>query len=148
MVTDDTTLAETGAVPVFPGSEKTFRTLFEKAGDAIAVSRDGFHVFVNPAYVELFRFEAVADLIGRPVLEVVAPASRRQVAERIELRARGIEVPTRYEVRGLRHDGSEFDYEANVSLFDLDGIQYTLVIIRDITERKLASANANCFSAR
>jgi PAS domain S-box-containing protein len=136
MVTDKTTVVEAGVVPVFPESEKTFRTLFEKAVDAIAVSRDGFHVFVNPAYAELFRFETVADLIGRPVLDIVAPASRHQVAERIELRAQGIEVPTRYEVRGLRHDGSEFDYEANVSLFDLDGLQYTLVIIRDITERK------------
>jgi PAS domain S-box-containing protein len=136
MVTDDTTLAKAGAVPVFPGSDKTFRTLFEKAVDAIAVSRDGFHVFVNPAYVQLYRYDSVDDLIGRPVLEVVAPASRGQVAERIALRARGVEVPTRYEVRGLRRDGSEFDYEANISLFDLDGLQYTLVIIRDITERK------------
>src|SRR5688572_5534689 len=97
MVTGDTTFAKAGTVPVFPGSDKPFRTLFEKAVDAIAVSRDGFHVFVNPAYVELYRYDTVDDLIGRPVLEVVAPSSRHQVAERIELRAQGIEVPTRYE---------------------------------------------------
>ena len=136
MVTADTTIAAAGIAPTLPGGERTFRTLFEKAVDAIAVSRDGVHVFVNPAYVQLFRYKAAADLMGRPVLDVIAPASHQQVAERIALRAQGIDVPTRYEVHGLRHDGSEFDYEANVSLFDLDGAQYTLVIIRDITERK------------
>src|SRR5688572_9884127 len=124
MVTDDTTMARAGTAPALPGGEKTFRTLFEKAVDAIAVSRDGLHVFVNPAYVQLFRYKAANDLIGRPVLDVIAPVAREQIAERIELRAQGIEVPTRYEVRGLRHDGSEFDYETNVSLFDLDGTQY------------------------
>lgn len=136
MVTDNTTLDATAFAPAMPGGERTFRTLFEKAVDAIAVSQDGLHVFVNPAYVQLFRYRGASDLIGRPVLDIVAPCSRQQVAERIQLRARGIEVPTRYEVRGLRHDGSEFDYETNVSLFDLDGAQFTLVIIRDITERK------------
>ena len=136
MTVNDANTASTARTPALPGGEKTFQTLFEKAVDAIAVSRDGIHLFANRAYATLFGYASAADLVGRPVSDVIAPVSRAQVAERIELRARGMDVPTRYEVRGLRRDGSEFDYEASVSVFELDGAQYTLVIIRDVTRRK------------
>jgi PAS domain S-box-containing protein len=136
MAVDSSTMSAREHAPALPTGEKTFRTIFEKAVDAIAVSKEGMHVFANPAYAAMFGYDSTADLLGRPVADVIAPSSRAQVAERIELRARGVDVPTKYEVRGLRRDGSEFDYEANVSVFELDGAQYTLVIIRDITERK------------
>lgn len=119
-------------------SEATFRTLFEKSLDAIGVSRAGVHVFVNPAYLELFGYGAADDLIGKPVCHVLAPCSRADVAERIERRARGEHVPSCYEARGLRRDGMEFDFEVKVSVFELEGSAHTLVIARDITGRKEA----------
>lgn len=119
-------------------SEAKFRTLFEKSLDAIGVSRRGVHVFVNPGYLRLFGYEMPADLLGRPVLDVLAPASRAMVAERIERRARGETVPTQYEVRALDRKGHEFDAEVNVSTFDLNGSPHTLVIVRDVSERKKA----------
>jgi PAS domain S-box-containing protein len=117
-------------------SEAKFRTLFEKSLDAIGVSRRGVHVFANPAYLNLFGYEHPDQILGRPVIDLLAPSSRSEVAARIERRARGETVPTQYEARGLRADGTEFDFEVNVSLFELDGAQHTLVILRDITERK------------
>ena len=119
-----------------PTTLPDFRTLFEKSPDAIGVSRRGVHLFVNPAYARLFGYGAPADLIDKPVLSFVAPSSRAEIADRIERRARGEDVPMRYEARGLRRDGAEFDFEVNVSTFDLDGRQNTLVIVRDISQRK------------
>jgi PAS domain S-box-containing protein len=118
--------------------EATFRTLFEKSPDAIGVSQQGMHVFINPAYVELFGYEVASELLGKPVFAVIAPCSREEVAERIESRARGENVPSCYEARGLRRDGTEFDFEVKVSLFEVEGRQHTLVIVRDISERKRA----------
>jgi PAS domain S-box-containing protein len=115
-----------------------FRTLFEKSPDAIGVSRRGVHLFVNPAYARLFGYGSPADLIDKPVLSVVAPSSRDEIADRIERRARGEDVPMRYEALGLRSDGTEFDFEVNVSTFDLGGRENTLVILRDISQRKSA----------
>jgi PAS domain S-box-containing protein len=121
-----------------PLSEATFRTLFEKSPDAIGVSREGVHVFVNPAYVTLFGYHAATELLGKPVFDVIAPCSRAEVAKRIEARARGENVPSCYEARGLRRDGAEFDFEVNVSLFNVEGGPQTLVIVRDISKRRKA----------
>src|SRR5688572_33367873 len=85
--------------------ESTFRTLFEKSPDAIGVSREGVHIFVNPAYVQLFGYDSVVDLAGKSVFDVIAPSSRSEVAERIARRSRGGEAQSRYEARGLRRDG-------------------------------------------
>jgi PAS domain S-box-containing protein len=118
--------------------ERTFRTLFEKSPDAIGVSREGVHLFANPAYVELFGYQDANELVGKPVFEVIAPCSRHEVAERIQARARGHNVPSCYEARGLRRNGTEFDFEVKVSLFEMEGSLHTLVIVRDISKRRKA----------
>ncbi len=118
--------------------EARFRAVFESSRDAIGVSKAGIHVFVNPAYLELFGFPPGTDLAGKPVLDLIAPENRDHIKEYILRRERGEAVPTAYETRGLRINGSAFDMEVNVSSYQENGEDYTLVILRDITERKRA----------
>ena len=95
-------------------------------------------MFVNPAYLELFGFPPGTDLAGKPVLDLIAPENRDHIKEYILRRERGEAVPTAYETRGLRINGSAFDMEVNVSSYQENGEDHTLVILRDITERKRA----------
>jgi len=91
---------------------------------------------VNPAYLALFGFPPVADLSGRLVLDLIAPDRRSQIQEYVLRRAQGEPVPKTYETRGLRNDGTEFDMEMNVSIYQENGEENTLVILRDIAEQK------------
>jgi len=116
--------------------EARFRAVFESSRDAIGVSQTGIHVFVNPAYLELFGFPPGTDLAGKPVLDLIAPESRDQIKEYILRRARGEKVPSAYSTCGMRTDGSAFDMAVNVSSYQENGEDHTLVILRDITERK------------
>ena len=118
--------------------EARFKAVFEHSRDAIGVSKAGVHVFVNPAYRELFGFHPDADLAGKPVLDLIAPESRDQIKAYILRRIHGESVPSAYETRGLRADGSAFDMEVNVSSYEENGEDHTLVILRDITHRKMA----------
>jgi len=111
-----------------------FQAIFESSRDAIGVSKAGIHIFVNPAYLELFGFSPGTDLAGKPVLELIAPESRDQVKAHILCRERGESAPSTYETRGLRTNGSEFTMEVNVSSYQENGEDHTLVILRDITE--------------
>jgi len=113
-----------------------FQAVFENSRDAIGVSKAGIHVFVNPAYLELFGLPPGADLAGKPVLDLIAQGSRDQIQAHILLRARGEPAPPTYETRGLRADGSEFDMEVNVSQYLENRADHTLVILRDITRRR------------
>ena len=118
--------------------EARFQAVFESSRDAIGVSKAGIHVFVNPAYLDLFGYPPGTDLAGKPVLDLIAPESREQIRAYTLRRAQSEVVPSTYETRGLRADGSAFDMEVNVSSYQENGEDHTLVILRDITARKRA----------
>ena len=121
-------------------SEIKFRAVFESSVDAIGVSKVGIHALVNSAYLALYGYADNAELIGKPILDLIAPSHREQILENVRRRASGQVAPIAYETRGLRKDGSEFDMEVHVSSYELNGEIYTVPIIRDITERKQAEA--------
>ena len=118
--------------------EARFRAVFDNSRDAIGVSVAGVHVFVNRAYLTLFGFPPDTDLVGRPILDLVAQGSRNQVEEFTRRRVRGEKAPLIYETRGLRADLSEFDMEVSVSQYQESGVDHTLVILRDISTRKMS----------
>ncbi len=119
-------------------SHTRFQAIFENSMDAIGVSKSGVHVLVNAAYLKMFGCSRAEEVVGRSVLEFISPNQRELIRERIQLRPMGTDVPAHYETRGLRPDGSELDLEVAVSAYKLKGELHTLVILRDITERKRA----------
>ncbi len=117
-------------------SEIRFRAVFENSVDALGISEQGSHVFVNPSYLKLFGYDTNDDLAGTPILDLIAPCERAVILDRIQRRARGEAVPSSYETRGLRKSGEEFIMDVHASTYDLSGATYTLVILRDISGRK------------
>ncbi|MBK8419430.1 PAS domain S-box protein [Candidatus Villigracilis saccharophilus] len=119
-------------------SEIKLNSIITSSRDAIGVSAKGVHVFVNPAYVSMFGYENEDELLGTPITNLIAPESREFVLKTVQDRASGRPAPTDYEVIALRKDGSKFHMDVGVSQYILHGVGHTLVILRDMTERKLA----------
>src|SRR3989338_10378138 len=69
---------------------------------------------------------------------LIAPSEHKIILERIRSHAKGEVELSQYETRGRRKDGTEFDMDVHVSVYELAGETYSLVIVRDISERKLA----------
>ncbi len=122
----------------FRESEGKFRALFENSVDAIGISLNGIHVLVNPAYVSLFGYDQITDLIGKPVLDLIAPEEKSRIADYIRRRPSDPSTPHEYETRGIRKDGTILELDIRGSILKIDGSIQTLVIIRDITLRKMA----------
>jgi diguanylate cyclase (GGDEF)-like protein/PAS domain S-box-containing protein len=119
-------------------AEQRYRQLIEVAPDAIFVHVDWRLVLVNPATVCLFRAERAEQLLGREVLELIAPQSRGLVRERIQrLYATQQTVPLA-EIEYQRLDGSLFSAEVTAASFLYGGRPAAQVVTRDITERKNA----------
>ena len=116
-------------------SEVKFRSVFENSVDAMVVSKEGKHLFGNKALITLFGYSD-RELTGKPVIELIAPLQRESVSDIVRRRAKGENVPSVYETVGLRKDGTLFDLDVNVSNYHLNTDNYTLVIFRDISERK------------
>lgn len=119
-------------------SEIKFRSVFENSVDAIGVSKQGIHLLVNPAYVTLFGYSHFDELIGKPILNLIAPNERPKIQTMVNRRANGESVPSAYETIGLKKDNSEFHMDVHVSNYQLHGDSCTLVILRNIDEMKRA----------
>jgi PAS domain S-box-containing protein len=119
-------------------SEAKLQAVFNHSLDAISVSKNGIHEFVNPAYLHLFRYDHPEELVSKTILKIIAPESKTIVGDYAKRRYRGMDAPSMYEAVGLRKDGSTFLLEVNASSYVLDNGRYTLAIMRDITERRQA----------
>jgi diguanylate cyclase (GGDEF)-like protein/PAS domain S-box-containing protein len=100
-------------------------------------------VLSNPAAENMFGYGA-AELCGQP-LDLLLPQRFRPRGEReaaATLSAAVIAAGTRAALRrvsGLRKSGEKFRIEASISKFDSGGRRFYTAILRDVTERELAS---------
>lgn len=119
-------------------SEKRFRRLFEKAPVAISISRDGKTILVNQKYLDLYGFQSLDELVGRPILDRWAPESRERVREYSQRRLRGESPPSEYEGMAQRKDGTPFPVHIVVETIDLPDGPAFIAFLTDITKRKRA----------
>lgn len=117
-------------------SEERYRRLVNLSPDSIAVYSQGRIVFANPATVQMAGAKDTDDLIGKPVLDFIHPDFRAIIQERMdEVQTIGQPGPF-VEEKFLRLDGSTVDIELAVVPYTIQGVPYTQIVARDITERK------------
>jgi protein-histidine pros-kinase len=122
-------------------SEERYRLLVELSPVAIAVHADGVIVYVNPACLAMFGGRDVSELVGRPVLSLVAPEYHAAVKERIHaMLVDGVRAPA-MEQRFIRADGAQVDVEVTASPFTYQGKPAILVAFQDITKSRMAERN-------
>lgn len=115
-------------------SEERFRFLTSAAFEGIGISENGRIVDANDQLLRLIGCER-QDLVGREVLDLVAPESRAAVSEAVRLGREGT-----MEHRLLRQDGGSFVAETRTRVIQAGDHQVRITAIRDISERKQAEA--------
>lgn len=93
-------------------SEDRFRRLAEHATVGIVLIQNDLYRYVNPAFAQMFGYDAPRDIIDQlGPLDLTAQESRPLVAEAIEKRVLGQIRAASLQYRGLRRDGKTFDVE-------------------------------------
>jgi len=111
-------------------SEERFRLLTDAAFEGICISENGRILDLNNQALKIFGC-AREEIIGKEILDWVAPESRKQVTEAIRTRRESL-----YEHRLLRKDGSSFVAESQARVVTLGDRQLRMTAFRDITEHK------------
>lgn len=111
-------------------SEERFRRFTDLEG--IAVHANGKILDANPALARMFQYEP-ARILGMDVRELIAPESHLVVSE--NLRA---DFQSACEAVGVRRDGVRLPIELCGKAVPYHGRKLSMVMIRDITERKRA----------
>ena len=121
-------------------SEALYRSIMSASPDDIGVTDlEGRVRMVSPAGLTMFGYEREEEVLGRALLEFLAPEDReRAQADVARLRQGVFTGPAEY--HGLRADGSTFAVEVN-SQFIRDANEQPsgmVFIVRDVTARKQA----------
>jgi PAS domain S-box-containing protein len=119
-------------------SEHRYRSLIELSPDAILVHAGGKYIYSNPAGLRLFGAENSDELLGKKVLDLVDPAYRDIVGEKIEQSYTRKTPTAKREAKILRLDGTPVVVEAISAPTASYGELATQVILRDVTERRNA----------
>jgi PAS domain S-box-containing protein len=134
--------------PDLATADESFRVFVEDAPVAIGVSRNGVTVYANRRHVRLMGYRDLSQMLGRPVLEHVAPESRAAIADRIRSRLLGGTSEPEYEFVALRTDGTRFPVHAAVSRVELRDGPADVAFFTDISDRKRAEELAASAEAR
>jgi PAS domain S-box-containing protein len=119
-------------------SEARYRSILNASPDAITIADLQRRILMaSPMALKLAGCTREDQLVGRMLLEFVAPEDRERAMATIAGMFRGVMAGPR-EYRCLRPNGSLLEVEANVEFIrDAEGAPTSLVlVVRDITERR------------
>ena len=112
-------------------SEARFRALVEWSPEAMLVHGGGKVIYANPAAVKILRARAVADLLGRPFLDLIHPASQPSVLTGLK----SVAGPDGAPVTGmhcLTLDGGLVTVEARSIATTYDGRQAIITCLHEV----------------
>ncbi|MBI2880537.1 MAG: PAS domain S-box protein [Candidatus Tectomicrobia bacterium] len=116
-------------------SEEKYRTLFERASDAIEiVDEEGRLIDCNRHTCELMGY-AREELLGMRLKDIVAPEYNETLPLRAARLLEGKNLAP-YESANLTKDGSRVDVEVSAGFIEVEGRKRIIFFLRDITERK------------
>ena len=117
-------------------SEQRYRQVIELIREALRIHCDGRLVFANSAAAQMFGADGAAQLVGRPVMDIIDPRDRDRASERTKILVDARRQVPLTEMRLQRIDGSPLVTEIQAVPFDHEGRPAVLAVARDITTRK------------
>ncbi len=120
-------------------SEEKYRTLVEKANEAIYIVQDGAFVFANPRMADLLGVPA-AELLGKPFLAFIFADDKELVGENYVRRIAGDYVGDGYDFRMIGAGGKTIWVFLSAAVIQWNGKAATLNMLSDVTARKQAEA--------
>ncbi|MDD5275447.1 MAG: bacteriohemerythrin [Methylovulum sp.] len=119
-------------------SEAHLRAIIECEPECIkVVDSKGYITHMNPAGLAMLEADCVEQVIGQPVLGMLAPEYRQAYAELFRRVLAGESQQLEYEVIGFKGGRRWLETHA-VPMKDTDGQMVELAVTRDINERKQA----------
>ncbi|MFA6228502.1 MAG: PAS domain S-box protein [Patescibacteria group bacterium] len=116
-------------------SEERYSILVERSNDAVILIQGGIVKYANPA-IEKITGMVPQDVIGKPMVDFIAPQYKSLVASNYKRRMQGERVDTRYEFAVIDKHGKAIPVETNSSVVVLNGQPADMAILRDISKAK------------
>ena len=120
-------------------SELRLSTILEHSSESIGVHENGIWGLCNLATLNLFGYAHHHELIGKPILNVIALNERERILDYVKRRTANETAESEYITRGLRKDSTEFDLEISVATFELEDKKQVITLMRNVTTKQRES---------
>ena len=116
---------------VLSEAEQRANVLIKNSKSAVAYIDQGIHIFANDPYLQLFGFEAMNDIIGIPVIDLIAGGDNVKAFKQF-LRQfdKGSRKDVEFNFESKRKDASTFEAKLQLASATLDGEPVTQIIIQ------------------
>jgi len=116
-------------------SEERYRIAIEHPNDGVVIVQKDRRLYVSNKFREILGYKP-GENEGKPFLFTVHPDDREDFREKIRKKLDGEYVPSSYELRLIKKDGSTIYVDCTVVKVTYKGEPASLGYVRDITERK------------
>ena len=116
---------------VISEAEQRANVLIKNSKSAVAYIDQGIHIFANDPYLQLFGFESMNDIIGIPVIDLIAGGDNVKAFKQF-LRQfdKGNRKDVEFNFESKCTDGSTFEAKLQLAVATLDGEPVTQIIIQ------------------
>ena len=117
-------------------TEKRAKALIDSSRDAIAYVHDGMHIYANSAYLKMFGYEDIDDVMGMPIMDMVSSEDHPHLKEFLRGYSKGESMDSQLTVHGQHSDERKFQIKMEFSPASYEGESCTQIIIRDQANSK------------
>lgn len=117
-------------------SEERYRQLVELSPEGIGIVQNDTLVFVNSTGAKLLGYDRPDDLIGRAILDLVHPDSRKRLHDELHSLKNSLKPLPLREDKLCRVDGTEIDAEIAATTLLYQNKLTIQIVFHDITQRK------------
>src|SRR6201991_4219376 len=114
-------------------TERRCDSLLDSSRDAIAYVHEGMHVRVNQAYLEAFGLAEFDDIIGLPILDLIAGTHADDFKSTLRGLSRGDKVPPPMDLLARRDDGGTFKAMVEFAHATFEGESCLQIVFRQQT---------------
>ncbi|HET8694940.1 MAG TPA: PAS domain S-box protein, partial [Aquabacterium sp.] len=118
-------------------TDNKFEALVEQTLAGIYIAQDGFFRYVNPEFARMMGYDSADEIVQRiPVLDLVVPEQRAQVAMTLKERESDVSHHMRYALKARRKDGTAIDLEVHGRGMLTDSGPAVIGLAIDVTSRR------------
>lgn len=116
---------------VLSEAEQRANVLIKNSKSAVAYIDQGIHIFANDPYLQLFGFDSLSDVIGVPIIDLIAGGDNvKGFKQFLRQFNKGNRQEVEFKFESVRMDGSTFEAKLQLAAATLDGEPVTQVIIQ------------------
>lgn len=111
-------------------TERRCDALLDSSRDAIAYVHEGMHVRVNQAYLDAFGFAELDDILGLPILDLIAGTHADDFKNTLRSLSRGEKTPPPMELLARRDDATTFTATVDFAHATFEGEACLQIVFR------------------